>query len=215
VKNATKILLAAAALMAPAAMAHATSMTFTSYGVALPPGETLVTDFSTLPATFTGNGSLVTGSLSGVYAAPAFSPTTFDTGQYLAIEGGQTETFTPTAPIGDLSIYLGSLDSYNGISITASMGGGTVTYTGADIASMSGAVDSGDQTSGASNGRLTIFFGGPVSSVTFTSSSNSFEIASVATSAVPEPAVWSMMLIGLGSVGAVLRRRRAPALAHA
>ena len=211
-KTSTKVLLASA-LMAPAVMAHATTMTFTGYGVALPPGETLVTDFSTLPATFAGTGTLVTGSVSGVYAAPAFSPTTFDPGQYLAVEAGQSETFTPTAPIHDLSIYLGSLDSYNSISVTSSMG--TVTYTGADIASMSGAVDGGDQTAASSNGRLTIVFSSPVSSVTFGSSSNAFEIASVAMSAVPEPAVWSMMLIGLGSMGAVLRRRRAPVRAHA
>ena len=209
----TKILLAAA-VMAPASLAHATSMTFTGYGVALPPGETLVTDFSTLPGAFTGDGSLVTGSSAGVYAAPAFSASSFDTGQYLAIEGGQSETFTPTAPIGDLSVYIGSLDAYNSITVAFS-GGGTHTYTGADIASMSGAIDDGDQSSGNSNGRLTIFFSSPVSSVTFGSSSNAFEVASVATSAVPEPAAWSMMLIGLGVTGAVLRRRRSPALAQA
>jgi PEP-CTERM motif len=211
VKTSIKILLAAA-FIAPAAMAHATSLTFTGYGVALPPGETLVTDFSTLPGTFTGTGTLVTGSSSGVYAAPAFSATTFDTSQYLAVEGGQSETFTPTAPIHDLSIYLGSLDSYNSISVTS--GATTVTYTGAEIASLTGAVDNGNQTSASSNGRLTLVFSSPVSSVTFASSANSFEIASVATSAVPEPAAWSLMLVGLGAMGAVLRRRRSPRLAH-
>jgi hypothetical protein len=205
-------LLVAATVMAPVATAHATSMTFTGYGSVLAPGETLVTDFSTLPASFTGDGSLVTGSLSGVYAAPAIGPGMSDPFQYLAIETGQSETFTPTAPIGDLVVYLGSLDSYNSISVAFS-GGGTATYTGADIASMSGAVDNGDQTSASSNGLLTIYFSSPVSSVTFGSSSNAFEIAAVATSAVPEPAAWSMMLIGLGAMGAVLRRRRAPGLA--
>jgi hypothetical protein len=124
---------------------------------------------------------LVTSSVSGSYAAPAFSPTTFDTSQYLAVGGGQSETFTPTTPIRDLSIHLGSLDSYNSISVNFS-GGGATTYTGADIASMSGAVDSGNQTSGSSNGRLTIFFSSPVSSVTFGSSSSAFEIAAVSRS---------------------------------
>jgi hypothetical protein len=212
-KITTKILLMAA-VMAPAAMAHATSMTFIGYGVATPSGETLVTNFSTLPGDFTGNGSLVTGSSSGVYAAPAFSSTNFDAGQYLAIEGQQSETFTPTLPIGDLSVYVGSLDPYNSISVTF-IGGGSATYTGDDIASMSGAVDNGNQSSADSNGRLTIFFSSPVTSVTFGSGSNAFEIASVATSAVPEPATWSMMLIGLGAMGAALRRRRAPVFARA
>jgi hypothetical protein len=207
-------MLLVAAVMAPVAMAHATSMTFIGYGVALPSGETLVTDFSTLPGDFVGDGSLVTGFSSGVNAAPAFSSTSFDDGQYLAIGGQQAETYTPTSPIGDLSVYVGSLDPYNSISATFS-GGGSVTYTGDDIASMSGAVDNGDQTSGDSNGRLTIFFSSPVTSVTFGSSSNAFEIASIATSAVPEPAAWSMMLIGLSAMGAVLRRRRVPVLARA
>jgi hypothetical protein len=201
-------------MMAPVAMAHATSMTFIGYGVTLPPGETLVTNFFTLPGTFSGDGSLVSGFSSGVYAAPAFSSTSFDDGQYLAIEGWQSETLTPTSPIGDLSVYVGSLDPYNSISVTFS-GGGSATYTGDDIASMSGAVDDGDQTSRDSNGRLTIFFSTPVTSVTFGSSSNAFEIASVATSGVPEPVAWSMMLIGLSAMGAVLRRRRASVLALA
>lgn len=208
-KRTTQILLATAALLAPAVVAHATNLTWTPYGTSLPAGETLVTDFSGgLPSTFSGTGTLVTGSSSGNYAAPALSSSTVDTGQYLAVEAGQSETFTPTSPIGDLSIYLGSLDSYNGLSIVAATALGSATYTGAQIAALTGASDSGDQSSGSSNGRLTLMFGSPVSSVTFTSSQNTFEIASVATSGVPEPASWAMMLLGVGSAGAVMRRRR-------
>ena len=208
----TKYALAAvAALLAPVATAHATSMTFKGYGVAKPPGETLSADFSFLPGTFTGDSSLVTGFSRGVYAAPAFGASSFDTGQYLAIEGGQSETFTPSTPIRDLSVYIGSLDAYNSITVNYAQGG-SFTYTGGDIASLSGAVDDGNQTSADSNGRLTIFFSSPVSSVTFGSGGNAFEIASVATSGVPEPMAWSMMLVGIGAMGAVLRLRRAPTL---
>ena len=189
-------------------------MTFASYGVATPPGESLVTDFSTLPGSFTGDASLATGFSPGVYAAPAFSSSSFDSGQYLAVEGGESETFTPSAPIGDLSVYIGSLDPYNSITVNFS-NGSSIPYTGDDIASQTGAVDDGDQTSGYSNGRLTIYFSSPVSSVTFSSGYNAFEIASVATSGVPEPAAWSMMLVGLGCVGGTLRRRRAPVLVSA
>ena len=38
----------------------------------------------------------------------------------------------------------------------------------------------------------------------------------IAAPAVPEPASWAMMILGLGMVGFALRRtRRAPRLAHA
>jgi hypothetical protein len=207
------ILLSTVAVLAAPALTHATTVTFTGYGTALPPGETLVTDFSSgLPSTFSGTASVVSGSVAGSYAAPAFSSTTVDTGPYLAIEGGQSETFTPVRAITDLSIYLGSLDTYNSISVTA-LGGGTTTYTGAQLAALTGAVANGSQTSSSSNGRLTFDFSAPVSSVTFSSSSNAFEIASVAMS-VPEPAAWTMMLLGLGALGVSLRRRRA-AVAYA
>jgi hypothetical protein len=36
-------------------------------------------------------------------------------------------------------------------------------------------------------------------------------LSSLAVAAVPEPSTWAMMLLGFGAVGAVLRRRRAPA----
>ncbi|WP_205854166.1 PEPxxWA-CTERM sorting domain-containing protein [Phenylobacterium kunshanense] len=35
----------------------------------------------------------------------------------------------------------------------------------------------------------------------------------LSTTAVPEPSTWAMMLLGFGSLGAILRRRRAPAYA--
>ena len=82
------ILLSTVAVLAAPALTHATTVTFTGYGTALPPGETLVTDFSSgLPSTFSGTASVVSGSVAGSYAAPAFSSTTVDTGPYLAIEG--------------------------------------------------------------------------------------------------------------------------------
>lgn len=35
-------------------------------------------------------------------------------------------------------------------------------------------------------------------------------VFSTATAAVPEPATWAMMLLGLGAVGCALRRSRTP-----
>jgi hypothetical protein len=186
------ITIVSAAMFASAAlvpMSNAQAMTFVSYGTALPTGETLITDFST-GANLTG-GTLVTGSQGGVTAAPAYSSApTFDTAQYLSVQGGQSATLTFGAT-REVSVYLGSLDAYN----TLSFGGpGGATFTGADLGAVSGA-NNGDQT-------------GP-ETATFTSTSNAFEVASVASiAAVPEPASWALMLMGFGTAGAALRSSR-------
>ena len=192
-------IVASAALLA---VSSAQAMTFVSYGTALPAGETLITDFST-GAGLTG-GNLVTGSASGVTAAPAFSATpTFDTAQYLSVPGGGTATLT-FAPSREVSVYVGSLDDYN----TLSFGGlGGVTYTGSQLGAISGASD-GNQTAANTNGRFIFDFAAPVTSATFSSSTNAFEIASVAGMAVPEPATWALMLVGFGAAGATLRGSR-------
>ena len=191
-------LVASAALLA---VSSAQAMTFVSYGTALPAGETLITDFST-SAGLTG-GTLVTGSVGGVTAAPAYSATTFDTAQYLSVPGGQTATLT-FAPETEVSIYVGSLDTYN----TLSFGGpGGVTFTGSQLGAISGAAD-GNQTAANTNGRFIFDFSAPVTSATFSSTSNAFEVASVAGIAVPEPSTWALMLVGFGMAGATVRGSR-------
>ena len=105
------------AVLASAALvcaSNAQAVTFVSYGTALPTGETLITDFST-GANLTG-GELVTGSQGGVTAAPAYSAApTFDTSQYLTVLAGKSATLTFAATT-EVSVYLGSLDSYNTLS---------------------------------------------------------------------------------------------------
>ena len=184
------------------AVCSAQAMTFVSYGTALPAGETLITDFST-SAGLTG-GTLVTGSASGVTAAPAYNATpTFDTAQYLSVGGGQSATLT-FAPTTEVSVYIGSLDGYN----TLAFGGaGGATFTGSDLGAISGA-DDGNQTAANTNGRFIFDFSAPVTSATFSSSSNAFEVASLAGGAVPEPATWALMLVGFGAAGATLRGSR-------
>ena len=44
-------------------------------------------------------------------------------------------------------------------------------------------------------------------------SAGGFQVVSVPITAVPEPAAWAMLVMGFGGLGAVLRRRRAMALA--
>ena len=196
----SKILaVAAAALFAP--LVAQAGMTFISYGTALPTGESFITDFST-SAGLTG-GSLLTGSISNISAAPAFSATpTFDTAQYLSVPGGATAVVT-FAPTREVSIYLGSLDAYN----TLSFGGlGATSYTGSQLGAISGAA-SGNQTAANTNGRFVFTFAQPVDSAIFASGQNAFEVADVA-GVVPEPASWALMIIGFAGMGAALRGGR-------
>ena len=191
---------AAALTVFIAPLAAQAGVSFISYGTALPTGESLITDFSS-SAGLTG-GNLVMGSAGGVTAAPAYSATTFDAGQYLSVPGGGSATLT-FAPTKELSIYVGSLDSYN----TLTFGGlGGVSYSGSAMGAISGA-DNGDQTGPNTNGRLVFTFASPVNSATFQSSANAFEVASVA-GVVPEPATWAMMLIGIAGMGATIRGSR-------
>ena len=195
----------AAAVFASLAIAASADagVTFNPFGTALPVGETTITNFATL-AGATGTAGLFTGSQGGVSAAPAFSASTFDTASYLSVQGGESETLS-LQPTHEISVYVGSLDSYN----TVAFGGpGGATYTGGQLAALTGAVDGGGQTAGSSNGRFIFDFSSPVNSVTFSSGSNAFEIASVA-GVVPEPAAWTLMLVGFGGLGMALRSGQA------
>jgi hypothetical protein len=187
--------------LALAASASA-SVSFVGDGTALPPGETTISNFATL-AGVSGSAGLFTGSQSDVSAAPAFSASTFDTASYLSVQGGELATLF-FSPSREISIYVGSLDSYNTIAF-----GGAASYTGGQLAMLTGATDDGNQTSASSNGRFIFDFSAPVTSVAFSSTTNAFEIASVA-GTVTEPASWALMLVGVGGMGAALRGRRKP-----
>jgi hypothetical protein len=147
------------------------------------------------------------------------------TGQFFAVTPGQSETFTFGSAVKDVSVYIGSLDDENSITINLA-GGGSVSYTGAQLAVISGEersvsdpIPGGDPTiyGGLTNGRWTFtdtsndIIGTTVSNGTAISS-NSFEIAQITTS-VPEPSTWAMMLIGFAGLGyAGYRTSRRPRL---
>jgi hypothetical protein len=206
----TRTCAAAGAALACLALAGsaAASVSFIGYGTALPPGETTITDFATL-AGETGSASLFTGSQGGVSAAPAYSASTFDIASYLSVLGGESATLT-FQPSREISIYIGSLDSYNTLTFA---GPGAASFTGGQLAAATTALDNGDQTASSSNGRFIFDFSAPVTSVTFSSTTNSFEVASVAGIGVPESAAWALMLVGIGGVGGALRSRRDAAIA--
>lgn len=172
------------------------------------PGDKLVTFNAANPAgiaTLLSGASVVQGDLSGQYAEPFGS----DGSKYLSVFGGGLATVSDTTATGynGLSLYLGSIDTYNTIELLSNAGAVIASYTGS--AFLGG--PSGDQDLPSTN-RLISFtrgandalFGG----VRIGSSTNSAEVDNVRFSApVPEPGTWAMMLLGFAVLGGTLRRR--------
>ncbi|WP_372783684.1 PEPxxWA-CTERM sorting domain-containing protein [Phenylobacterium sp.] len=208
---------AALAAVAGGSASAATFITFSSYQTALNAGESLVTNFDSgaVAPGFSagGNATLMTGS-SNLGAAPATSATTRDLTQYLAVQAGQDFTLTG-GPLSEISFYVGSLDTYNTITFTGP-GGFTQSFTGADLNAATAASDgsNGDQSAASTNGRYTFTFDQAVTGVRLDSSSPSFEVSDIGAIAfasaggVPEPAAWSLMILGFGGVGTSLRQKR-------
>ena len=68
----------------------------------------------------------------------------------------------------------------------------------------------GDQIAAGTNGRFTVTgnAGELFTSVTFSSTGNSFEVDNLAVGgAVPEPATWALMMLGFGGMGFAMRRK--------
>lgn len=163
--------------------------------------STIVLDGTTLSNagfTLTGAGQF-TGLSAGV-AAPPYGDTT----EYYAVLGGHTGTMT-FSPISNIDIDFGSLDNYN--TITFFSGATQVgQFTGAQIAGL--ASIGGQQFYPPANLRAYFSTGNSAATfdkIVFTSGANSFEFDNVATGAVPEPAVWFMMVAGFGLLGMALR----------
>lgn len=110
-----------------------------------------------------------------------------------------------------MSFYWGSIDDYNTVSFFS---GSTLvaSYTGAQIPA---APADGSQGNPLNNRRVGFNFGGAaITSVNFSSSQNSFELDTVS-GAVPEPASWALLIVGMGMTGAAMRRRRGTTVAAA
>lgn len=186
----------------------ATSVAFNSGSGALPANMTVIQNFEALSGGTPGaaigpNAFVYTDSVADVSARPAFGSTgnfaTVLTGGSYAIDFAATNV---------LSFVLGSLDTYNGLTLRYEDGSSQL-YSGGQIINDL-TFPSGNQISGETNGVVTYTVsGGPrLTGATFTSSANSFEFDNIATAAVPEPATWALMLGGFGLVGFGLRRRR-------
>ncbi|WP_254602595.1 PEPxxWA-CTERM sorting domain-containing protein [Sphingomonas bacterium] len=185
-----------------------TTITYTPGSGTLPLGSTILYDFENLtPGSSLGPNAYVDNSTFQLGARPAFG----STGNFATIFGGGSFAinFNPTSL---LSFVLGSLDSFNSVTLLYQSGAPTVLTGGAIVADPS--IDSGNRSSGETNGVVTYrVTGGPLlTGAIFSSSSSSFELDNIATS-VPEPAAWGMMILGFGLVGSVLRRRSADKVA--
>lgn len=202
-----------ATLVAATAAISAQAVTFTSAPGAPDPGPaagqtTLINFDAGLPAgvTLTGNYALVTGTMPGQYAAPAG-----DTSRYLVVPTTGTSGTADLqfgnlfGPIGSLSFYLGSIDTYNTISF---LNGNSVIAGGSFTGGMFPPA-TGDQGAAASNRRIFFTFapGETVTGIRFASSNIALEVDSIAIGGVPEPRTWAMLILGFGMVGAAMRRR--------
>ncbi len=179
------------------------------------PSGTTVIDFNAgAPAGLTGNYNIQNFS-NGNGALPFGS----DGSNYLTVAGsnpyGPTATLMFGAAYNVVSLYWGSIDTYNTLELLDMSGAliGSVaasTFTGIQV----GPPANGDQGIGATNRRVTFttdMGDALIGGLRFTSTQNSFEVDNIALGAVPEPATWAMMIAGFGIIGAALRRRAKPA----
>lgn len=223
--------LAAAVIAAPAS-----AFTFFSIGATTgaSPGDPGVAAYELPVATFdaplhagvtnTTTGTVaVTSGTSNAGAAPAG-----DTSAYQVVGTGGTSTFDftgleATMAVNSVSVYIGSIDTYNFIDILDKNLNVIGTISGSQLPG-----NNGDQGASVTNRRVYISFvptdnfGG----LTFRSNAVAFEYDTIAASSVsypnvpngstplvlppvPEPAAWALMVAGFALTGFAARRRRA------
>jgi hypothetical protein len=153
------------------------------------------------PAGYSGNGSVVSGSVGGVYAAPAGNTT-----QYLTVPttgSSGSVTLQLAGSYDYFGLYWGSMDSYNTLSF---YNGVTLveSVTGSDVITALNLL--GNQTSPGSNRYVDFSFGtSKFDRVVFTSGGFAFESDNHAVANVPEPG--TLALLGAGLLGAGVARR--------
>jgi hypothetical protein len=194
----------------------------TDFGFDLPGTPDAVVNFdSPLPTGIYLTGGMVQNGNNGFGAEPAIATGIKETTNYLSANPGDTALLQSFTGYNSVSVYWGSIDGYNTISLLDSLGNAFASYTGGDITSPA----NGDQFSANNNRRVTFTISGDTSAIyglEFQSSAPAFEVDNIGFygpvtdtttagpdggPAVPEPATWAMMLIGFGMVGAALRIR--------
>ena len=157
--------------------------------------------FTEGPGSWSGTGIIAQGTTAGYYAAPFGDATPYFA--MLANPDLGPETLTLSAAATQLSLFWGSVDSYNVIEFLL---GGTLVdmVSGNDVFNPA----SGDQTSANTNRLVTITLAGLFDKVIFYSNGqNAFEFDNVST-AVPIPAALPLFAGGVGLLGWLARRKR-------
>lgn len=220
-----RILLAAAAVAAVAAVpASAVTViaergTLANFGspYSAVPGAKLFTFNSGSTATeianlqaagFTVSGTGTVGVRTGSQGTDWQQPTPGDGSAFASVQANSSVSISGSTGYNGISLYLGSVDNYNSISVLNTAGQVIRSYTGSELLAFATPAGTAN---GTTSYRITfvrgandVAFGGlAVQSTT----SNAAEFDNLVF-AVPEPSTWALMLAGFGMVGMSMRARR-------
>lgn len=132
-------------------------------------------------------------------------------GEFLAAgpTSGNPATITFNKALNYLSFLWGSPDTYNLLTLTTNLGN-TLDYTAQGL---NFAVTDGNQAFSQSV-QFQTTGGEYITAAKFSSGTDAFEVANFR-AAVPEPATWALMIVGIGFAGVAMRRRSPVSLKYA
>ena len=186
-----------------AAPANAATFTFVGGGSS-PTGGYSVVDTFVDASGLTGAGYQIKTPPSDSNGAPPANSVPAGT-SYLSVLAGGSATYLFSSPVSAFQFDWGSVDAYNTLSFVSNLSPMTV-IPGLSFPNAA----NGNQTAPGTNGLFTVVgaAGEFFTSVTFSSTRNSFEVDNLAVAAIPEPSTWALMFLGFGMIGATARYRR-------
>lgn len=170
-------------------------------------GAIVETFESTLLWSWSGSYNIVTGSVSGQYAAP-FGVSSADSTYYVTVPTEQSSGFADVslgATYNYFGIWWGSVDNYNTLSFF-NKGIEVASFGGSSVAPPA----NGNQTSDSTNLYVNLYDLPDFDAFRMTSTSYAFEADNIAvgTAPVPEPSTLLLLGSGLAGLGFYARKRR-------